>query len=205
VETVYGPGEFLAFYLAAAVFSSAAYVAGEVIVGRHSHAIGASGAVTAVLMLFALHFPTRTVLLFFILPVPILLLVVIYVVADLFGALNLRQGEHIAFGAHLGGAAFGYLYYKFHWRIMNLWPSQWSFNLRRSRPKLRVYSGEAERERPPYSPRVSAPDRAAADSQLEAELDAVLEKVARHGKSSLSEREQQVLMRASEIYRNRRK
>jgi len=43
------------------------------------------------------------------------------------------------------------------------------------------------------------------DSQLEAELDAVLEKVARHGKSSLSERELQILMRASEIYRNRRK
>jgi hypothetical protein len=33
----------------------------------------------------------------------------------------------------------------------------------------------------------------------------VLEKVARQGKSSLTEREQEVLMRASEIYRNRRK
>jgi hypothetical protein len=49
------------------------------------------------------------------------------------------------------------------------------------------------------------PPRPVSDTQLEAELDAVLEKVARFGKSSLTEREHSILLRASEIYRNRRK
>jgi membrane associated rhomboid family serine protease len=205
VEGIYGPREFLAFYLVAAVVASAVYVASDALAGGHSRALGASGAVTAVLVVFALHYPTRQILLFFILPVPVLLMVVIYVIVDALGVIGARPGEHIAFTAHLGGAAFGFLYYKFHWRIVNLLPSHWSFNVGRSRPRLRVYSGEADRE-PPYAPgEPVAAARPAPDSQLEAELDAVLEKVARHGKSSLTEREQQVLMRASEIYRNRRK
>jgi DNA-binding CsgD family transcriptional regulator len=52
---------------------------------------------------------------------------------------------------------------------------------------------------------VHAGGRASPDSELEAELDSVLEKVSRFGKSSLTEREQQILLRASEIYRNKRK
>jgi membrane associated rhomboid family serine protease len=203
VESINGPREFLAFYLCAAVVSSAAFVAGDMIghpPGARSTALGASGAATAVLMLFALHYPNRTVYLFFVIPVPVLLLVALYVVFDAFGALGGRRDEHIAFTAHLGGAMFGFLYYKFQWRIVNLWPGTWSLTIRRPRPKLRVYSGEPERE-----PVRAAVPRMPPDSQLEAELDAVLEKVARQGKSSLTEREQEVLMRASEIYRNRRK
>jgi membrane associated rhomboid family serine protease len=200
VESIYGPREFLAFYLVAAVVSSAVYVAWDVATGGHSRALGASGAATAVLMLFALHYPHRTVYLFFVIPVPVIILVVVYVVFDTIGVLGGRPGEHVAFTAHLGGAAFGFLYYKLHWRIMNIWPGNWSFSVRRPRPKLRVFSGEPEGE-----PARVVPARTPPDSQLEAELDAVLEKVARHGKSSLTDREQQVLMRASEIYRNRRK
>ncbi|HEY1381075.1 MAG TPA: rhomboid family intramembrane serine protease [Gemmataceae bacterium] len=203
VESIYGPREFLAFYLTAAVVASAVYVGVDALshpAGERSTALGASGAVTAVLMLFALHFPNRTIYLFFVIPVPALLLVVLYVAFDAFGVLGLRPGENVGFAAHLGGAAFGFLYYKFQWRILNVWPSNWSISVPRPRPRLKVYRGEPERE-----PVVAAPARPMPDSQLEAELDAVLEKVARHGKSSLSEREQQILMRASEIYRNRRK
>jgi membrane associated rhomboid family serine protease len=203
VESIYGPREFLAFYLTSAVLASAAFVGWEVVTkpqGPWFPAIGASGAATAVLMLFALHYPSRIIYVFGIIPVPALLLVVIYVALDTLGALGGRQGEHIAFAAHLGGAAFGFLYYKLHWRITNLWPGSWSLNLRRPRPRLKVYSGEPERE-----PVRVAPPRTPPDSQLEAELDAVLDKVAKQGKSSLTPREQEVLMRASEIYRNRRK
>jgi membrane associated rhomboid family serine protease len=205
VESIYGPREFLAFYLVAAVVSSAAFVLGDVLADKRSVAIGASGAATAVLMLFAMHYPNRTVYLFFFFPVPVLLLVVIYVGFDALGALGGGHGQNIAFTAHLGGAAFGFLYYKSQWRIMNLWPSNWSLNVgRQSRPKLRVFSGEPDHP-PVRNPVRAVPVRPEPDSNLEAELDAVLEKVARQGKGSLTEREQQVLMRASEIFRNRRK
>ena len=42
------------------------------------------------------------------------------------------------------------------------------------------------------------------DEQLEAKLDAVLEKVARFGQASLTDTERQILFRASEVYRKRR-
>jgi membrane associated rhomboid family serine protease len=208
VESIYGPREFLAFYLTAAVVASAAYVVTDLLThpaGMRSTALGASGAVTATLVVFALHYPNRTVLLFFIIPVPVLLMVILFVFLDALGALGYRQ-EPIAFAAHLGGAGFGFLYFKAQWRLLNLWPTNWSVKIGRPGPKLRVYRGEPYREPPPRDPApVAASPRAVPESDLEAELDAVLAKVARHGKSSLTEREQQVLMRASEIYRNRRK
>jgi membrane associated rhomboid family serine protease len=205
VEGIYGPREFLAFYLVAAVVSSAAFVGWDVAAhaaGAHGRALGASGAVTAVLVLFALHYPNRTIYLFMIIPVPALVLVIIYVALDVIGALGHRSGEHIAFAAHLGGAAFGFLYFKYQWRILNLLPSGRQWKLSRPQPRLRVYREEREPEPAPVEVNAARP---LPDSQLEAELDAVLAKVARHGKSSLSEREQQVLLRASEIYRQRRK
>jgi membrane associated rhomboid family serine protease len=206
VEGIYGPREFLAFYLTAAVAASAIFVGADALVGTgHATGLGASGAVTAVLVLFAMHFPNRQIYIFGIFPVPALILVAIYVLWDAFGALGHRPGEHVAFTAHLGGAAFGFLYYKLHWRIMNLWPSHWSFNVTRSRPKLRVYRGEPVPEPEPEPIAAPKAARPAAEPNLEAELDAVLAKVAQQGKSSLSEREHQILMRASEIYRNRRK
>ena len=42
------------------------------------------------------------------------------------------------------------------------------------------------------------------DEQLEAKLDAVLEKVARFGQDSLTESERQILQRASDMYKRRR-
>jgi hypothetical protein len=163
--------------------------------------VGASGAVTAVMVLFAMHFPTRIFYLMFVIPVPALVLVVLFVVID---SLSLASGAHggVAVACHLGGAAFGFLYYKLGWRVTRWWPSMPSWKKITGRqPRLRVYRGESEDEPMP----VHAGGRASPDSELEAELDSVLEKVSRFGKSSLTEREQQILLRASEIYRNKRK
>jgi hypothetical protein len=43
------------------------------------------------------------------------------------------------------------------------------------------------------------------DEHLEAQLDAVLAKVAAHGQSSLTSAEREILKRASEVYRKRRR
>jgi membrane associated rhomboid family serine protease len=205
VETIYGAREFTAVYLTAAGVSGAVYVAFQVMAGTDHNALGASGAIMAVFTIFALHYPTRVVYFFGIIPMPMLLLLVLYIAQDALGLLG-GIPQPIAFAAHLGGAAFGFLYFKAQWRLVNLWPTNWSFKIGRPGPKLRVYRGEPYREPPPREPAPVAPaPRSVPESELEAELDAVLEKVARHGKSSLTEREQQVLMRASEIYRNRRK
>src|SRR5262249_28398795 len=137
------------------------------------------------------------VLLFFIIPVRVIVLVVIFVVLDL---MTLLSGEQtgVAVAVHLGGAAFGFLYYRFGWRIMNWWPSRMSMRPRRGRPKLRVFRDANDED-------TALNDGSDPDDVLEAEVDRVLEKVQRYGKASLTEREHQILLRASEVYKQRRK
>jgi len=203
LEDIYGSKEFLAFYLGGALAGGAAYQLcwWTGITPDNSSCLGASGAVTAVMVLCAMHYPTRIIYLFLVLPVPIWLFVVFQVAQDLFGLLGAGVRENVAFSGHLGGAAFGFLYHKYNWRIVGWLPNLRSWQQQRSRPKLRVYR---EEEAPAPVPVAAAPPSIDMDEQFEAKVDAVLEKVARSGKSSLTEGEHQILMRASEVYKKRR-
>jgi len=198
LEDIYGRWEFLAFYLMAAVVSSFVFFIDQLI-GEHGRVFGASGAVTAVMVLCACHFPRRTVLLFFVLPVPIWALAVFLVAQDMYGQLS--GADAVAFSAHLGGAGFGFLYYKQQWRVLNWFSGLRSLRVPRAKPRLRIYTEDAKTREPVSVPATTA---AELDEQLEAKVDAVLEKVARHGQHSLTDAEKQLLMRASEIYKKRR-
>jgi hypothetical protein len=163
-------------------------------------AIGASGAVTAVMLLYALHFPHRQILFMFIIPLPIWLFVGFQVLQDTLQFLGHGAHNQTAVTCHLGGALFGFMYHRSGIRLMTYWP-QWRMPRLKAQPKLRVYREEEEPEpvsvaAPPSSPRV--------DEQLEAQLDAILEKVGRSGKESLTEQERAILLRASEVYKRRR-
>jgi hypothetical protein len=155
--------------------------------------------VTAVLLVCACHFPTRVIYLFMFLPVPIWVFVVFSVAQDAFGLLG-GSTERVAYSIHLGGAAFGFLYYKYHLRLSQLLPRLRTWNRRRSQPRLRVYH-EEEAKTPVSVAAVAAPVE---DEQLEAKMDAILEKISRVGKDNLTESELQVLRRASEKFKRRR-
>jgi membrane associated rhomboid family serine protease len=198
MEDLYGPREFLTFYLIASVLGGIAFQLGTMMrLSNGLYCIGASGAVTAVMVLFAMHYPTRIIYLWFF-PVPVWLLVVFQVCRDLFGFLSGNPG-HTAVTVHLAGAAFGFLYYKTNIRLLNYLPSFGSLRKIRARPKLRVY-----REQPPRPVAVERSPSAEHSEHFEAKLDAVLEKVARYGQSSLTESEREILMHASEVYKRRR-
>ena len=134
VEERYGPREFLAFYLSAAILSSVVYTA--TMLGPNQPAVGALGAVTAVLVLLACHDPHRTILLFLVIPMPIWLLVVGSVGYDFYVYAS-ETTSRVAVTGHLGGALFGFLYYKWHWRLSSLWPDFKGW--RGGRPELRIY------------------------------------------------------------------
>jgi hypothetical protein len=162
--------------------------------------LGASGGVTAIMVLFACHFPQRVVLVFFILPMPIWALVALAVLMDSFVLLSGQQTQ-TAVIVHLAGAGFGFAYYKLQWRVSPLWTWLRTWRGQRSRPRLRVFQAEDE----PAEPVAVGPASASnVDEQLEAKLDAVLEKVARSGQASLTESEREILFRASEIYKRKR-
>jgi membrane associated rhomboid family serine protease len=215
VESLYGPREFTLMYLTSAVVGGLFFTLGGLAAvhgalggGPAQHmllgdmrCVGASGAVMAALVLCALHYPSKIILLFFILPVPIWLFVGFKVAQDLFGFLGVGGGDsRTAFSVHLGGAAFAFAYYKLHWRLDRFWPSARRWMRQRSSPRLRVYH-----EQP--SERVAAsvpPAGESFDEHLEAKVDAVLEKVKRTGMDSLTESEKQLLVRASEVFKRRR-
>jgi membrane associated rhomboid family serine protease len=199
IEDRYGHSEFLTFYLVSAVLGGLLYEAAAVVHWiEPAPCLGASGAVTAVLVLYAFHYPRDIIYIWFILPVPIWLLVGFQVVSDAYLFAN-RAHTGTAVAVHIGGAAFAFLYQKFDLRLLSLVPDFRAWRRQRGRPQLRLY----REEETPQPVSVAAPP-GDVDEHLEAKLDAVLEKVARHGQSSLTEGERQILLRASEVYKRRR-
>ena len=134
MEDLLGPREFLAFYLTAAVLGGLGFMLAGLMGSQIGVCLGASGAVTAVLVLCACYYPSRMILVFF-LPVPIWLFVGFQVAQDAFAFIS-NARTTTAVSVHLAGALFGFLYFRRHWRLMNLWPNwkSWQKQPRRPRP-----------------------------------------------------------------------
>ncbi|MCA9247094.1 MAG: rhomboid family intramembrane serine protease [Planctomycetales bacterium] len=191
LEETYGRREFLWFYLTAIIFSGLFWLLAT-LAAPHTgfeRVIGASGGVVAVVILFALHFPKQTVLLFGVLPVPAWVLGMLYVVQDLLGAINPQTGDDskVAFTAHLGGALFAAIYFKTHFSLGALLPGGFSLKKLRPKPKLRVHD----------------PDPDKYEEEISLEVDRILEKIQQHGQGSLTSKEQKTLERASRRYQQK--
>lgn len=113
IEQKYGRREFLAFYLASVVFGGVVW--NILHFGEQAAALGASGAISAVVILFAMNYPRAQVLIFGIVPTPAWLAGVGYVLYDAFGAHT--GAGNVAHDVHLSGAAFAFLYYWLNLRI----------------------------------------------------------------------------------------
>lgn len=115
VEMIWGTRRFLWFYFAAAVFSGLLFALLEVIIGRPALCIGASGAIMAVVMVYALWFPNRLILLMLIFPIRIWTFVLITIGIETLHLLSMArrsEGGGVAHMAHLGGLLFGFLVVK---------------------------------------------------------------------------------------------
>jgi hypothetical protein len=134
--------------------------------------------------------------------------VLLFVVLDLYGAMGGQMkgfGANVAYLVHLGGACFGLLYFESGVRLSGVFVRPRAAAVR---PQLRVVPPVTELDPEPVGASVPAPaarSGEAPDEQLEAKLDAVLEKVSKHGQSSLTPEEREILFRASEVFKKRRK
>jgi membrane associated rhomboid family serine protease len=202
MEELYGSVEFLAFYLLAAVVASLAYVAAWSAGLQGGRALGASGAIMAVTVLFAFHYPRHVIYLFFVIPMPVWGFVVLIVAADFLNLFG-RSAHGIGQAAHLGGAAFGFVYYRLHWRLTGVLGDVRNWFARRRQPRLRVYREEARRT-PVGVATPNVPAVASDLDKLREEMDAILEKISLVGKDNLTEQERAILQRASEVFKRRR-
>ncbi len=192
VEAIYGKAQFYRLYLSLIVLSGLAWVVIERIIspGEAIPTLGASGAVMGVMMIYIFHFPHRTFLFMFAIPMPAWVLGIIYVYLDLSGALGgIRLTDQpVNNVAHLAGAAFGVLFYQTHWTLFSLWPGNLFKSLKRRRSGYRVYRGDRDGDR--EDPR-----------QLQKRVDDILAKISREGEASLTADERRTLEEASKKYR----
>jgi len=168
--------------------------------------IGASGAISAILVIYAFNYPHQQVLLFFVIPMPVWLLVVIYIGFDILGAMGARNAP-IAYFVHLGGVVFGAVYYLAGIRLSDVFRRSPRAAGKRMIPRLRVVPADAVEDTPPPSRATSTGPSGGeqVEDHLEKRLDLVLAKVSKHGQESLTTEEREILFKASELYKKRRK
>jgi rhomboid family protein len=184
LEERYGRREFLRFYLTAIVLGFIVWSASShfltTSVSPDIPCIGASGGVTAAIILFCVLYPRATVLASFLFPIPAWMLGVITIAGDLYGSVG--RMSHVAFDVHLVGAALAIGYWYFGWNFSRLpgldelkrWvalPKKWL----KARPPLKVHDPEHYYE------------------DLDAQADRLLDKVAQEGLSSLTDQERRLL------------
>jgi membrane associated rhomboid family serine protease len=174
IEHQWGSRDFLSYYTVCGVGGAIAHW----ISGPSSliPVIGASGAVFGLLVAYALMYPDREVLLWFVIRMRMKVLIWGFVALSLVLALTQRAGG-IAHYAHLGGALFGWLYLKMDWRLGAV-----GRRVRAARAR-RVMQQNVEKEQ----------SRQASMEQV----DAILDKINEHGYESLSEQERRILREAS--------
>ena len=201
VESVYGKSEFYKLYISLIILAGLFDSILKINSPDTSPIVGALGGIMGVAVIFACHFPRRMMLVFPIpIPIPAYVLVIGFIVLDFLSIHN--TADLTAHTVHLGGAAFGFLYYRTGWNLFRLWPSGWSVGKMRlpfGRPKFRVHHGpdEDETEEPV--------DDYLTTGRLQKRVDELLEKISRTGESSLTDEERQFLADASRRYQQRRR
>ena len=188
VESRMGSRNFILYYLfcgvGAAVFSL--LLAGMLPVAPF---IGASGAVLGVAVAFAYFWPDAELMVFpFPFPIKARTLVIGLVVLDIVAS-RLWPNDGVAHLAHVGGALFGFIFFRAQWWLSRRAPSE---PVRSVERVVMVQSGSAEPDHhTPVTP--MRPRRRAESDPVTAEVDRVLDKISERGISSLTPAERRFL------------
>lgn len=117
MERILGPKRFLTLYFIAGIMGSLAHCFTSSIIINNSNlpALGASGAISGILVFFSLMFPKQLIYIFGLVPIPAIVGTIIFVSLDLVGLFTQAAGSAvpIGHGAHLGGALAGFIYFRY--------------------------------------------------------------------------------------------
>ena len=168
VERAMGTRRFLTMYFTAGIFAG---IFGCLFTPNNP-ILGASGAIFAVEIAFAMFYPNATII-FFVFPIKAKYLVMIFAGITVFNCL-MPTGGNVAHFAHLGGLLYGFLFIRYEPRFSNFIIS------RQNQQREKEYKKEEE---------------------VRNVVDALLDKVNRTGMKSLTRRERSYLKNASKRYR----
>jgi membrane associated rhomboid family serine protease len=169
VERTIRGRRFLFLYISAGIFAGLCHLALAAALYPSAPVIGASGAVFGILVAYAVLFPQNRI---WFIRAP-------FFVAGLIALESLllvtsAKSDHVAHLAHVGGAAWGFLFFK-----------------------GRSLFGRV-RQKVEYQQRVLRSDR---DRRLRARVDSLLDKISRQGIGSLTKRERDFLKKAGRRFR----
>jgi membrane associated rhomboid family serine protease len=141
IEQSWGTRRFVRFYLLCGVVAGVCVLAVNLLVGDWvTPTVGASGAIFGLLVAFGVLFPESIILMFFLFPMKAKYAVMIYVAVELITTFGPNTG--VSTVAHLGGAAFAYLYLKGRvpvWRMPDFAGAYRQWKLQRAKKKFQVY------------------------------------------------------------------
>src|SRR5579872_753458 len=141
IEQAWGMNRFLKFYFLCGIVAGLCVLIANMIVGDWSTpTLGASGAVFGLLVAFGILFPDTIILMFFLFPMKAKYAVMIYVAVELLATFGPNTG--VSTVAHLGGAAFAYVYLKGRiraWNMPDIGAAYRQWKLQRAKRKFQVY------------------------------------------------------------------
>jgi membrane associated rhomboid family serine protease len=197
VEYFVGRKYFTRLYFMSGIFGAALWLAFNftpyLIAGHQIYAscIGASAAVLGCVVAYATLFPDREVslLLFFILPINLRAKYLAMIAVAIDVVMLLQGGSGVANLAHLGGAAFGYLYIKqLGYGTTPRWLLWFQDITARLKPRPRA-----------------TPRNMSSEEFVREQVDPILDKIAREGMHSLTRRERKILESAKDLMQKRQR
>ncbi|HHT9138045.1 MAG TPA: rhomboid family intramembrane serine protease [Candidatus Wunengus sp. YC60] len=168
VERVLGTRRFLTLYFTAGIFAGICCC----IFTPWTPIVGASGAIFAIEVAFAMYFPNSTVIFYFF-PLKAKYLVMIFAGITIFNCIVPKSGN-IAHFAHLGGLIYGFLFVKYSYRVVE-YLKKWQAH-QQGKELMK-------------------------DGELRTKVDEILDKVNREGLRNLTRRERSFLKNASKRYK----
>lgn len=181
LQNVLGTKRFLTLYFVSGIFGGLVQIVAALLMGAGSFplVVGASGAIYGIVIYYAMRWPNRTVNMFIfpiIVPLKVWVLACIMVGISLFSGLLSDQGDMVAHMCHFGGAVFGFLYFRYEIKMVQLADSMKERGERKAQEKI---------------------------MEQEAEMDRLLEKIHKEGIKALTPAERKFLNEASRGLRKR--
>ncbi len=168
VERAMGTKKFLTMYFTACIFACIICC----LFTPNSPILGASCAIFAIVIAFAMFFPNTTVI-FYIFPIKAKYLVMIFAGVTVFNCL-VPTGGNVAHFAHLGGLLYGFLFVRYEPRLSNF-----------------LVSWQVQQQEKEYTK----------EEEIRKRVDVLLDKVNREGMRGLTRKERNFLKNASKRYR----
>ena len=175
IEQRLGARKFIRFLIGAQLTASLAFLFLAALQDTYVPMIGASGIDFGVLILAAFWYPRMQIMMFFVVAAPLWLVAALWVFIETM--MLFERGGGVAHSAHLGGALYGFIYYRFVGEFDQLFA--FVHDWRRKRQQRQLEHDRRVRE------------------ELRGEVERILGEVNREGMAALTDEEKRALKDAS--------